>query len=157
MSVRCPLLERAGADRDFRTVTSRHPDTSRSAPPSLRSLANARISWVEGQGTGARIDKDDGEEVEMFDAMGNSTSLSLSTPLCSADPRCRDCGRQEAEEGDLVRPPQAQEGANGTQEGWVRFPLSSRSAADVRSPSVLLPTRRRSCKRPSLMYPVPVT
>lgn len=27
-------------------------------------------NWVEGQGTGARIDKVDDEEVELFDAMG---------------------------------------------------------------------------------------
>ena len=25
-------------------------------------------NWVEGQGSGPRIDKDDGEEVELFDA-----------------------------------------------------------------------------------------
>ena len=33
------------------------------------------LQWVEGQGSGARIDKDKGEEEDTFDAMGMSRSV----------------------------------------------------------------------------------
>lgn len=40
-------------------------------------------NWVEGQGTGPRIDQEDGEEVEMFDAMGNKIIRTLSFTVSS--------------------------------------------------------------------------
>jgi elongation factor 3 len=33
-------------------------------------------NWVEGQGSGPRIDKEDGEEKEVFDAMGNKVDAA---------------------------------------------------------------------------------
>lgn len=38
-------------------------------------------NWVEGQGSGPRIDQVEGEEKEMFDAMGNKVRASNSVPL----------------------------------------------------------------------------
>jgi elongation factor 3 len=35
-------------------------------------------NWVEGQGSGARIDKKEGEEEDEYDAMGNKIGMSKS-------------------------------------------------------------------------------
>ncbi|KAF9239685.1 polyketide synthetase [Melanogaster broomeanus] len=44
-------------------------------------------NWVEGQGSGARIDKKDGEEEAQFDAMGNKIDVTKTKKLTSAELR----------------------------------------------------------------------
>ena len=44
-------------------------------------------NWVEGQGSGPRIDKQDGEEEVQYDAMGNKIDLKKKKKLTSADAR----------------------------------------------------------------------
>ncbi len=44
-------------------------------------------NWVEGQGSGARIDKKDGEEEEQYDAMGNKIDVKKVKKLTAAEMR----------------------------------------------------------------------
>ncbi|KIJ44121.1 hypothetical protein M422DRAFT_168712 [Sphaerobolus stellatus SS14] len=44
-------------------------------------------NWVEGQGSGARIDKNDGEEEVTYDAMGNKIENKKKKKMTSADAR----------------------------------------------------------------------
>lgn len=44
-------------------------------------------NWVEGQGSGPRIDKKDGEEEEVYDAMGNKIDVSKTKKLTSSEMR----------------------------------------------------------------------
>jgi elongation factor 3 len=44
-------------------------------------------NWVEGQGSGARIDKKDGEEETQYDAMGNKIDVTKTKKLTSAELR----------------------------------------------------------------------
>jgi elongation factor 3 len=45
-------------------------------------------NWVEGQGSGPRIDKKDGEEEDQYDAMGNKIDKSkLKKKLTAAEAR----------------------------------------------------------------------
>ena len=44
-------------------------------------------NWVEGQGAGARIDKNDGEEEVTYDAMGNKIENKKQKKLTSAEAR----------------------------------------------------------------------
>lgn len=44
-------------------------------------------NWVEGQGSGARIDKQDGEEEATYDAMGNKIDVTKTKKLSSAEQR----------------------------------------------------------------------
>ena len=44
-------------------------------------------NWVEGQGSGARIDKAAGEEEDQFDAMGNKIDSKKTTKLSASDAR----------------------------------------------------------------------
>jgi hypothetical protein len=44
-------------------------------------------NWVEGQGSGARIDKKDGEEEDQYDAMGNKIDNKKAKKLTSAEQR----------------------------------------------------------------------
>lgn len=44
-------------------------------------------NWVEGQGSGARIDKNDGEEEVTYDAMGNKIENKKQKKLTSAEAR----------------------------------------------------------------------
>lgn len=44
-------------------------------------------NWVEGQGSGARIDKKDGEEEDQYDAMGNKVDLKKNKKLSAAEQR----------------------------------------------------------------------
>ena len=44
-------------------------------------------NWVEGQGSGPRIDKKDGEEEEMYDAMGNKIDVKKQKKLTASEAR----------------------------------------------------------------------
>ena len=44
-------------------------------------------NWVEGQGSGPRIDKKDGEEEDHYDAMGNKIDAKKAKKLTSAEAR----------------------------------------------------------------------
>ncbi|KAI5117797.1 hypothetical protein M0805_002184 [Coniferiporia weirii] len=44
-------------------------------------------NWVEGQGSGARIDKDKGEDDDQYDAMGNKIDVKKQKKLTSAEAR----------------------------------------------------------------------
>ncbi|KLO15446.1 hypothetical protein SCHPADRAFT_902343 [Schizopora paradoxa] len=44
-------------------------------------------NWVEGQGSGPRIDKKDGEEEDQYDAMGNKIDVKKTKKLTSAEMR----------------------------------------------------------------------
>lgn len=44
-------------------------------------------NWVEGQGSGARIDKKDGEEEDQYDAMGNKIDTKKTKKLTSSELR----------------------------------------------------------------------
>ena len=53
-------------------------------------------NWVEGQGSGARIDKKDGEEEDQYDAMGNKiVSTKKAKKLSSAELRKKKKGGEE--------------------------------------------------------------
>jgi elongation factor 3 len=44
-------------------------------------------NWVEGQGSGPRIDKKAGEEDDQYDAMGNKIDTTKQKKLTSSDAR----------------------------------------------------------------------
>ena len=44
-------------------------------------------NWVEGQGSGPRIDKKDGDDDDMYDAMGNKVDKSKNKKLTSNEAR----------------------------------------------------------------------
>ena len=44
-------------------------------------------NWVEGQGSGPRIDKKDGEDEDQFDAMGNKIEVNKQKKLTAAEAR----------------------------------------------------------------------
>lgn len=44
-------------------------------------------NWVEGQGSGPRIDKNDAEEDTMYDAMGNKIDLKKTKKLTANEAR----------------------------------------------------------------------
>ena len=44
-------------------------------------------NWVEGQGSGARIDKKDGLEEDQFDAMGNKVDTKKAKKITSSEAR----------------------------------------------------------------------
>ena len=44
-------------------------------------------NWVEGQGSGARIDKKEGEEEDKYDAMGNKIETKKTKKLTSSEAR----------------------------------------------------------------------
>jgi len=74
-------------------------------------------NWVEGQGSGPRIDKKEGEEEDTYDAMGNKIDNKKQKKLTSAEQRkvsflCLFCS-------EFCLPiiiPVAEEGAHGSQE-----------------------------------------
>lgn len=44
-------------------------------------------NWVEGQGSGARIDKKDGLDEDQYDAMGNKVESKKNKKLTSSEAR----------------------------------------------------------------------
>jgi len=44
-------------------------------------------NWVEGQGSGPRIDKNDAEEDTMYDAMGNKIDSKKAKKLTASEAR----------------------------------------------------------------------
>ena len=44
-------------------------------------------NWVEGQGAGPRIDKQDGEEEVQYDAMGNKIDLKKQKKISAGEAR----------------------------------------------------------------------
>jgi elongation factor 3 len=44
-------------------------------------------NWVEGQGSGPRIDKNDGGDDTLYDAMGNKIDSKKTKKLTAADAR----------------------------------------------------------------------
>ena len=44
-------------------------------------------NWVEGQGSGPRIDKKEGEDEDQFDAMGNKIEVKKQKKITSAEAR----------------------------------------------------------------------
>ena len=60
-------------------------------------------NWVEGQGSGPRIDKKAGEEEDQYDAMGNKVEVNKKKKLTAAEARKakkdRMARRKRGEEG----------------------------------------------------------
>jgi elongation factor 3 len=48
-------------------------------------------NWVEGQGSGPRIDKKDGEDDAQYDAMGNKIDVKKMKKLTSSEARKVSC------------------------------------------------------------------
>ena len=44
-------------------------------------------NWVEGQGSGPRIDKKDGEDEDQYDAMGNKVEVQKTRKVTSSEAR----------------------------------------------------------------------
>lgn len=44
-------------------------------------------NWVEGQGSGARIDKKEGEEEDQYDALGNKIDTKKNKKLTASEER----------------------------------------------------------------------
>jgi len=44
-------------------------------------------NWVEGQGSGARIDKKKGDDDDQYDAMGNKVDMKKTKKLTSSEAR----------------------------------------------------------------------
>jgi len=63
--------------------SSSHTTGTSPSPSAKRSGHN----WVEGQGSGARIDKKDGLEEDQFDAMGNKVDTKKAKKITSSEAR----------------------------------------------------------------------
>lgn len=80
-------------------------------------------NWVEGQGSGPRIDKKEGEEEDQYDAMGNKVDTKKTKKLTSAElrkVRFEVYLSQNSLFTDWV-PYTGEEGAHGTQKEGRRF------------------------------------
>jgi len=74
-------------------VITHNRDFSESVCKEVWAMRDGRLeasghNWVEGQGSGPRIDKNDGEEEDTFDAMGNKIEKAKKAKkLTSAEAR----------------------------------------------------------------------
>ena len=53
----------------------------------MAELQASGHNWVEGQGSGSRIDKKDGPEEDQFDAMGNKIDVTKTKKVTSSEAR----------------------------------------------------------------------
>lgn len=74
-------------------VITHNQEFSESICSEVWAMSDGRLvasghNWVEGQGSGPRIDKDQGEEEEKFDAMGNKIeAVKKQKKMSSAEAR----------------------------------------------------------------------
>ncbi|KAJ7063666.1 P-loop containing nucleoside triphosphate hydrolase protein [Mycena amicta] len=73
-------------------VITHNRDFSESLCEEVWAMRDGRLeasghNWVEGQGSGPRIDKKDGEEDDQYDAMGNKIDVSKTKKLTAAEAR----------------------------------------------------------------------
>lgn len=73
-------------------IITHNRDFSESICQEVWAMRDGRLeasghNWVEGQGSGARIDKKDGVEEDQFDAMGNKVDSKKAKKITSGDAR----------------------------------------------------------------------
>jgi elongation factor 3 len=73
-------------------VITHNRDFSESLCQEVWAMRDGRLeasghNWVEGQGSGARIDKKDGVDEDQFDAMGNKIDSKKAKKITSSDAR----------------------------------------------------------------------
>ena len=73
-------------------IITHNRDFSESICSEVWAMRDGRLeasghNWVEGQGSGARIDKKDGEEEVQYDAMGNKVEVNKKKKLTAAEAR----------------------------------------------------------------------
>ncbi|KAH8114180.1 P-loop containing nucleoside triphosphate hydrolase protein [Phellopilus nigrolimitatus] len=73
-------------------IITHNRDFSESICKEVWAMRDGRLeasghNWVEGQGSGARIDKDKGEDEDQYDAMGNKIEVKKQKKITSADAR----------------------------------------------------------------------
>jgi ATPase subunit of ABC transporter with duplicated ATPase domains len=73
-------------------VITHNRDFSESLCKEVWAMRDGRLeasghNWVEGQGSGARIDKAAGEEEDQFDAMGNKIDSKKAKKISASDAR----------------------------------------------------------------------
>lgn len=73
-------------------VITHNRDFSESLCKEVWAMRDGRLeasghNWVEGQGSGPRIDKNDGEEDVQYDAMGNKMENKKAKKITSSDAR----------------------------------------------------------------------
>jgi len=73
-------------------IITHNRDFSESICTEVWAMRDGRLeasghNWVEGQGSGARIDKNDGEEEVQYDAMGNKIENKKTKKLTSSELR----------------------------------------------------------------------
>lgn len=77
-------------------------------------------NWVEGQGSGPRIDKAGGEEEDQFDAMGNKIDSKKTKKISASEARKVSDGLMSYDLRILssFSPSTAKEEAYGKERGW---------------------------------------
>ena len=73
-------------------VITHNRDFSESICSEVWAMRDGRLeasghNWVEGQGSGARIDKKEGEEEDKYDAMGNKIETKKTKKITSSEAR----------------------------------------------------------------------
>lgn len=73
-------------------VITHNRDFSESLCKEVWAMRDGRLeasghNWVEGQGSGPRIDKNDGPEEDTFDAMGNKIESKKQKKITSSEAR----------------------------------------------------------------------
>ena len=73
-------------------VITHNRDFSESLCTEVWAMRDGRLeasghNWVEGQGSGPRIDKKDGEDEDQYDAMGNKIDMKKNKKLTSSELR----------------------------------------------------------------------
>jgi len=73
-------------------VITHNRDFSESLCQEVWAMRDGRLeasghNWVEGQGSGARIDKKDGQEDDQFDAMGNKVDTKKAKKVTAGEAR----------------------------------------------------------------------
>ena len=73
-------------------VITHNRDFSESLCQEVWAMRDGRLeasghNWVEGQGSGARIDKKDGIEEDQYDAMGNKIDSKKAKKITASDAR----------------------------------------------------------------------
>lgn len=73
-------------------VITHNRDFSESICQEVWAMRDGRLeasghNWVEGQGAGPRIDKNDGPEEDQFDAMGNKIDMKKTKKVTSSEAR----------------------------------------------------------------------
>lgn len=73
-------------------IITHNRDFSESLCQEVWAMRDGRLeasghNWVEGQGSGPRIDKKDGPEEDQFDAMGNKVDTKKAKKITSSEAR----------------------------------------------------------------------